>query len=187
MSLNDLSTRAVLLLVDHQEGIAEMGRTAPAKSVDKAVAALASVSKLFGIPIVFSGIAMNGPPKLTHALRGVAGDDATIHVRQTTNSFDDAAIRSAIDSTGRSTILIAGIITEIAAQRAALGAKERGYEAQLVLDASNGASERSEKASVHRMVQTGVTVTSVPAIIGELAVDFSDPRALEAVGLLQHL
>jgi hypothetical protein len=40
MSLNDLASRAVVLLVDHQQGIAEHGNTAKEKSVDKTAAAL---------------------------------------------------------------------------------------------------------------------------------------------------
>ncbi|HZZ64207.1 MAG TPA: isochorismatase family protein, partial [Candidatus Baltobacteraceae bacterium] len=128
MSLNDLSARAVVLLVDHIEGIAPMGRTSSAKAVDQAAAALVQAAKLFDIPVILSGIDMAGPPKLTHAVRNAIGDDAQMLIRKTTDSFDDDAIRGAIETTGRKTVLIAGIVTEIAVQRAALGGKERGYD-----------------------------------------------------------
>jgi nicotinamidase-related amidase len=187
MSLNDLSARAVVLLIDEIEGIAEMGRTASAKSVDKAAAALANAANIFGIPIVVSGIAFPDPPKLTSALRAAVGKAAQIHVRQTTDSFDDPAIRGAIEATGRKTVLIAGIVTEIAVQRAAFGGKERGYETQVVLDACNGVSERTEEAAIHRMSDAGVVLTSVPAVVGEMAIDFADPRTQKLFGLLQEL
>jgi hypothetical protein len=187
MSLNDLAARAVVLLIDEIEGIAEMGRTAPAKSVDRATAVLANAANLFGIPIVISGIAIAGPPKLTAAVREAVGDQVQIHVRQTTDSFDDEVIRGAMEATGRKTVLIAGIVTEIAVQRAAFGGKARGFDTQVVLDACNGASERTEDAAIHRLSDGGVTLTSTPAIIGELAIDFSDPRTQKAFGLLQQL
>jgi nicotinamidase-related amidase len=186
MALDDLSTRAVVLVIDHLDAVAPMGRTAPAKQVDLAAAALVNAAKLFDIPIVASGISMRGVPKLTpavrEALRGVQ-----LHVRQTTDSFDDAAIRDAIESSGRRSVLIAGIITEIAVQRAALGGKERGFDTRVVLDACNGASERSEVAAVHRMNHSGVVLSSVPAVIGELATDFADSRTQKLFGLFPEL
>jgi hypothetical protein len=37
------------------------------------------------------------------------------------------------------------------------------------------------------MSQAGVVLSSVPAVIGELAIDFSDPRIPKAFGLLAGL
>jgi len=184
MGLNDLSIRAVLLLIDEIESIAGMGNTASTNSVDKAAAALVNLAKLFDVPIVISGIAWGAPPKLTGALREALGDKAHINVRQTTDSFDDAAILGAIEATGRKTVLIAGIVTEIAVQRAALGGKARGFDTQVVFDACNGVSERSEDAAIHRMSQAGVVLSSVPAVVGELAFDLADPRTPKAFGVL---
>jgi nicotinamidase-related amidase len=185
MASNPLATRAVLLIVDHLVDVAPMGHTAPAQAVDETVAALADLAKLYDIPIVFSG--MGTAPQPTPALRKALGDDVKIHVRQTTDSFDDNAIRGAIESTGRKTVLIAGIITEIAAQRAALGGKQRGFDTHVVFDACNGSSKRSEDAAMHCMAQAGVVLSSLPAVIGELAVDFSDPRTGKTFAPLSQL
>lgn len=187
MSLNDLASRAVLLLVDHQQGIAEHAGTAKEKSVDKTAAALVKAAKLFEIPIVVSAVGLAGKPKLTSALADALGDDAQIHIRNTTDSFDNEAIRAAVEQTGRRTVLIAGIVTEVAVQRPALSGKERGLDTRVVLDACNGASERSERAAIERMSSAGVEMTSVPTILGELAVNFDDPRAQQAIGLLMQL
>jgi nicotinamidase-related amidase len=135
------------------------------------------------MPIVVSGIAMGSAPKLTPALREALGD-VQIHVRQTTDSFDDDVIRGAVEATGRRTVLIAGIVTEIAVQRAALGGKGRGYDTQVIFDACNGASERSEDAAIHRMSHAGIVLSSVSAVVGELAIDFSDARTQQLFGLL---
>lgn len=114
MSENDLSARAVVLLIDEIESIAGTGHTAAAKSVDKAAAALVNLANLHDVPIVISGIAWGGAPKLTASVREAVGDNAQIYVRQTTDSFDDAAILGAIEAPGRKTVLVAGIVTEIA-------------------------------------------------------------------------
>jgi nicotinamidase-related amidase len=84
-------------------------------------------------------------------------------------------------------VLIAGIITEIAVQRAALGGKARGFDTQVIFDACNGASERSEDASMHRMSYGGIALSSVPAVIGELATDFNDSRTGKLFGLFSQL
>lgn len=55
---------------------------------------------------------------------------------------------------------------------------------QVVLDACNGVSERSEAAAIHRMSDSGIELTSISAVVGELAFDLSDPRTQKAFGVL---
>ncbi len=74
MGLNDLSTRAVVLLVDEIESIAGIGHTASATSVDKAAAALVNLANLYDVPIIVSGVSWGAPPKLTPALREALGE-----------------------------------------------------------------------------------------------------------------
>lgn len=179
-----LAQDAVVLFVDHQHGIAEGAAATDGKHVDRAAAALAKVARLYDIPIVVSAIDMMGKPELTHALREALGDSVPILTRQGTDSLGESAIVTAIEQTGRKTLLIAGIVTEIAVQRPALHALESGYRTQVVLDACNGKSERSERAAVVRMSQAGVEMTSVPVIIGALAANFADPRTKQAMALL---
>jgi nicotinamidase-related amidase len=180
MASNQLSTSAVLLIVDQLVDVAPLGHTMPAPSVDETVAALADLAKLCDIPIVFSGYAMGGTPVPTPALRKALGDGYKIHIRQTTDSFDDDAIRTAVEATGRKTVLIAGIITEIAVQRAALGGRARGFDMHVVFDACNGSSTRIEEAALQRLTEADVMVTSLPAVIGELTVDLADSRTGKA-------
>lgn len=184
MSLNDLASRAVVLFVDQQEGIAERGTSADPKTVGKMAATLAQAAHIYDIPVVVSTVALGMEPKLIKPLREVLGDEQRIFTRGGTDSFDDTVIRDTVEATGRKTLLISGVVTEVAVQRAALHALEEGYEVRVVVDACNGYSERSEEASMERMVHAGVVMTSVPQTIGELATDFSDPKAQQAIGLL---
>jgi nicotinamidase-related amidase len=179
-----LAESAAVLFVDHQVGTAERGQTADPKAVDKNAARLAKAAHIFGMPIVVSVVGLRGKPQLTEELRAALGDDVALHERQGTDSLDDAAIAGLLKETGRSTLLIAGIVTEIAVQRPALSGARHGYWVQVVLDASNGRSERSEQAALMRMSAAGVELTSIPAILGELARDFGDPRTTELFALM---
>ena len=184
MSLNDLAARAVVLFVDQQEGIAERGSSADPKTAGKMAATLARAAQIYDIPIVVSAVALGMEPKLIKPLRDCLGQEHRILTRVGTDSFDDETIKGTIEATGRKTLLLSGVVTEVAVQRAALHALEEGYEVRVVLDACNGASERSEKASMERMVHAGIIMTSVPQTLGELATNFSDPKAQQAIGLL---
>lgn len=179
-----LAGDGIVLFVDHQHGIAERARTSERKDVDLAAAKLAKLARTYGMPVVVSAIAMSGPPKITSELKDALGDDVAVLVRNGTDSLDEPAIADAIEKTGRKTLLIAGIVTEVAVQRPALSGLTRGFRTQVVLDACNGAGERSENAAVARMTQAGVEMTSVPTIIGELAADFADPRVKQVLPLL---
>lgn len=179
-----LAESAAILFVDHQHGIAESAQTAEFQTVDKNAARLAKAAQIFGMPIVVSVVGIRGKPELTPELRAALGESVALYERLGTDSLDDPAIAELLKETGRSTLLIAGIVTEIAVQRPALSAARHGYWAQVVLDASNGRSERSERAALMRMTAAGVVLTSIPAILGELARDFSDPRTKELLGLM---
>lgn len=181
-----LADGAVVLFVDHQHGIAEGACTTDKKSVDLAASKLAQAAQLYAMPIVVSVVGIAGEPKLTARLADVVGETVPMHERNGTDSLEDPGIAGAIEATGRKTLLIAGIVTEIAVERAALSALEKGYRPQVVLDACNGKSERSERAAILRMTQAGVEMTSVPTILGELARDFNDPVTQRAFPLLMN-
>jgi nicotinamidase-related amidase len=179
-----LEGAAVLLFVDHQHGITEGAKTADKKSVDEAAGKLARAAQIFTMPIVVSTVVVNGEPQLTHQLRETLAGSVPVRVRNGTDSLEDHDIARVIEQTGRKTLIVCGVVTEIAVQRAALSGIAKGYRVMVALDACNGKSERGEWAAVMRMQQAGVEMWSVTAIVGELANDFSDGRAKQALALL---
>ena len=60
---------------------------------------------------------------------------------------------SKIASLGRKTLLIAGVLTEVAIQNTALSGVERGYDVQLVMDACGGISPKTEDAALRRLLR----------------------------------
>ena len=178
----------VILFADLQAGIAELSQTNPLGRLQKSVLALAKLAKLFEIPAIVS------------AVRGQDGGEARIlpqiaqglgalptHYRTTCDSVLNTEIISAIEKTQRKTLLISGVATELAVQLPALTASDQGYRVYVVLDACGGMSERTEQAALLRMAKAGATTVSVMTLAGEIAGDFREPKAQQAIGILYEM
>jgi nicotinamidase-related amidase len=109
------------------------------------------------------------------------------HPRTTTDAFTHAPTREAIVGTGRKTLLIAGVATEVIVQHSALSAATQGWHVQVVVDACGGLSPRTEDAALRRLAHAGVVTTSVASIAGQLAGDFSQPKGRAALAVLSEL
>lgn len=179
------ATQAVVIFADLQDGIVDRARTVDRAALGRGVSGLAQLAKIFDLPVIVTAVPTpdGSPAKLMPEIEAALGP-VTPMIRTTTDSFDNAAIREAVEATGRKLLLICGVATEVAVQRPSLSAVRNGYTVHVVLDACGGISERSESASLHRLVQAGVVLTSVPSLAGELAVDFADPKAQQAVAVL---
>ena len=175
----------IVLFADLQLGIVEFSKTVTMDRLKKGVLALAKLAKLFDIPPVVSGLAGDdGSPAKVIPEIGEALGSLPTHHRTTCDSLLNSDIRSAIESTGRRTLLISGVSTELAVQLPALTAADLGYKVHVVIDACGGMSERTEEAALLRMVHAGVTPVSVMTLAGELAGELTTPRAQQAVGIL---
>jgi nicotinamidase-related amidase len=175
----------VVLFADLQAGIVELTQTNPIGRLKAAVLALAQLARLFDMPVVVSGIVGEGgsPAKVIPEIAQALGELPTHH-RTTCDSFRNPEIVAAIERTGRKTLLISGVATELAVQLPALTASDLGYRVYAVLDACGGTSERTEQAALLRMTKAGVTTVSVITLAGEIAGDFRDARAQQAIGIL---
>jgi nicotinamidase-related amidase len=179
---------AILLLADLQAGIADLPLTVPEAQLKRGVAALVKLAAIFEIPVIITVVpggdgAVSALMDEVEAGRG----GAPLFVRTTPDSFNDAEIRAAIEASGRRTLLVSGVATEVAVALPCLTAAAEGYDVQVVLDACGGISPRTEDAALRRMVQAGVRTTSVPTLIGELAGDFTQPKGGQAIGVLFEL
>jgi hypothetical protein len=179
---------AIVLFADLQTGIVELGQTNPVNRLQTGVRALAKLAKLLGIPAVVSGVRGEDgkPSKMIPQIADGLGDLPTHH-RTTCDSFLNEEIVSAIKGTGRTTLLISGVATELAVQLPALTASDLGYKVFVVLDACGGMSERTEQAALQRMAKAGATMVSVMTLAGELAGDFREAKAQQAIGILYEM
>jgi nicotinamidase-related amidase len=186
-SVIDPAQDALVLFADLQQGIVERARTVDRESLGWGVSALAQLAKIFELPVIVTTVPGEdgGLAKLIPEIESALGPVSPMQ-RLTTDLFDNDAISKAVEATARKTLLIAGVATEVVVQRASLRAVRTGYTVQVVLDACGGVSARSEQASVHRLVQAGVVLTSIPSLAGELAADFSQPKAQAALAILMR-
>jgi nicotinamidase-related amidase len=179
---------AVILFADLQAGIVELTRTIPLDRLKKGVRALAKLAKLLEIPAVVSGVrGENGKP--ADVIPQIADGLGALptHHRTTCDSFLNEEIVAAIKATGRKTLLISGVATELAVQLPALTACDQGYRVYVVIDACGGMSERTEQAALLRMSRAGTIPVSVMTLAGELAGDFREPKAQQAIGILYEM
>ncbi len=175
----------LVLFADLQAGIADLPLTVPYTRLQKGVLALSRLAHLLGMPAIVSAIqGQDGSPaKIMPEIAQGLGE-LPVHYRTTADSLENQAIKQAIEATGRKTILIAGTATEVAVQLPALSGSDLGYRVFIVIDAVAGISERTEDAALRRIAQAGASTVSVATLSGELAGDFSQPRAQQAIGIL---
>lgn len=181
----DIAADAVVLFADLQAGIVELASTIDRAKLGRGVGALAQLAKIFDLPVIVTTVPGEdgAPAQLIPEIEAALGPVSPLQ-RVTTDSFDNPAIRAAIEATGRKTLLVSGVATEVAVQRPSLSGVRNGYTVQVVLDACGGISARGEQASLIRFAQAGVVVTSIASLIGELAADFSRPKDRAAIGVL---
>jgi hypothetical protein len=179
---------SVVLFADLQAGIVELTKTVSLDRLRKGVLGLGRLAALFEIPIIVSGVAAEDgkPSTMLPEIAQGAGDYSTHH-RTTCDSMLNNEIAAAIEATGRKTLLISGVATELAVQLPALTASDAGYRVYIVLDACGGMSERTEDAALRRLAKAGVTTVSVMTLAGELAGDFRDAKAQQAIGILYDM
>jgi nicotinamidase-related amidase len=179
---------SVVLFADLQAGIVELSKTLPLERLRKGVLGLAKLATLFEIPVIVSGVAGEdgSPAKMLPEITQGAGDRPTYH-RTTCDSLLNNEIASAMKATDRKTLLISGVATELAVQLPALTASDAGYRVYVVLDACGGMSERTEDAALRRLAKAGVTTVSVMTLAGELAGEFREAKAQQAIGILYDM
>lgn len=175
----------IVLFADLQQGIIELSTTNPVDRLKKAVLALARLAKLYDMPVFVSGVRGEdgSVARVTSEIGEGCGDLRTYH-RTTCDSFLNDEIRSAIEATGRKTLLISGVATELAVQLPAITASDLGYRVFVCLDACSGMSERTEQAALLRIIRAGATTVSVMTLAGEIAGDFREVKSQQAIGIL---
>ncbi|MDQ6671532.1 MAG: isochorismatase family protein [Chloroflexota bacterium] len=176
----------IILFTDLQAGIIELSTTNELPRLRRAVGALAKLASLFDIPVIVTTSPAEGGATVTPEIADALGEQPQ-HVRATTDAFTHPPTRTAIVNTGRKTLLVAGVVTEIIVQHSALSGVEQGFQVQVVVDACGGLSPRSEDAALRRLIQAGVVTTSVASIAGQLAGDFMRPEGRKALGILYEM
>ena len=168
---------AALVLVDHQVGLMSGVRDYSIAELKHNVVGLAKAAEALKLPIVVTTTArdsMWGPtiPELVEALTGVQIID-----RSSVNAFNDPSVARAIEATGRSKLIFAGLSLEVCAAFPAMTAVSKGLDAYVAVDACGTFSETKRQAGLLRMIQAGVIVSDYATLMIEVLRDNARPEA----------
>ena len=119
--------------------------------------ALAKAAKALHLPIIVTTTArdsMWGPtfPELVEALPAVSIID-----RSSVNAFDDPVVAQAINATGRTKLIFAGISLAVCAAFPAITTVGRVLDAYVAVDASRTFSKTKRQVGLLRMLQAATT------------------------------
>jgi nicotinamidase-related amidase len=164
---------SVLVLVDHQPWVAFSVKSIDAGLLVNNIAGIAASAKALDVPVVLTTVGASGGPLKDPPIKGLADvipDVAPID-RVSTNAWED--IRGAVAATGRRTLLIAGLWTEVCLAQTAISAIAEGYRVFFISDCSGGMSVEAHEDAKARLVQAGATPINWMAIICEWTPDFT--------------
>ncbi len=174
---------AVLLLVDHQEGLYTGVRDIDTLSLKHNVVGLAKAALALKVPVIVTTTTetMWGPmiPELVAALPGVK-----LIERTTVNAWDEPRVVAAVKATGRRKLIVTGISTDVCLAFPAISAIADGYATYAVIDASGGFSRTQVDMGVLRMQQAGVIPVGYSNVSVEILGDNAAPEAGAVYGAL---
>ena len=180
---------AVVIFGDFQVGITELPLTVPAGELRRSAWGLARLAEVFDMPTLAMSIPKAGGgnaeiiPEITRTRTRYQQ-----FLRTTPDSFEHEAFRKAIEKTGRKTLIVCGIATEICLHWLVLSGIANGYRVYVVVDACGGLSARSEQAAFRRFEAAGAVMSSVVSLAGELAGDFvSSPAGGDAIAVVYRM
>ncbi|WEX90499.1 hydrolase [Sinorhizobium garamanticum] len=163
----------MLVLIDHQAGLAFAVESIDRQMLLNNTIALAKTAQVFGLPTIVSTSATkvySGP--LMPAVQAVIPDVPVID-RRSMNAWEDEAVRVAVQATGRRRIIVSGILTEACVSFFVLSALVEGYEVFVVGDACGGLTPVSHDLALRRMEASGAQMTSWIQILLEMQRDWT--------------
>jgi isochorismate hydrolase len=99
------------------------------------------------------------------------------------NAWDNADFVEKVKSSGRKTLVMAGVWTSVCVMFPALDAVAAGYDVYAVIDASGDPSEMASRVSLARFVQGGVQPTTTNALLSEMHRTWARPEAADLATL----
>ncbi len=168
---------AAVILVDHQVGLMTGVRDYETGELKHNVVALAKAALALDLPLVVTTTARDSlwGPTFAELVDALPGQE--IIDRGSVNAFDDPKVAAAIEATGRSKLIFAGVSLEVCALLPAITALGKGYEAYVAVDASGTFSRTKREAGLLRMTQAGVIPCDYGTLMVEILANNSRPQA----------
>ena len=163
---------SVLILIDHQPfQFANLHSHEPMMIVNNVIG-LAKAAKVFGVPtILTSVIAGRGGLIFKHVTDVFPGQD--VIDRTVINTWEDARVVDAVKKTGRRTLVMAALWTEICLAMPAIQAAGEGWDVTVITDASGGTSVEAHAVAIQRMIAAGINMMTWLALAAEWQRDWA--------------
>jgi nicotinamidase-related amidase len=174
----------VVLLLDHQSGLFQTVKDIPVADLRRNVEMIAKLCTLLKIPVITTAsepAGSNGP--LMPEIHQYAPHAVYVPRKGEVNAWDNEDFVAQVRSTGRKTLVMAGVWTSVCVMFPALDAIAAGFNVYAVIDASGDPSEMASRVSVARFVQGGVKPTSTNALLSEMHRTWARPEAAELAKL----
>ena len=182
-ALLDPSDTAILLL-DHQSGLFQTVKDIPVADLRRNVEMISKLATLLNIPVITSASEPNGPNgPLMPEIHWDAPHAVFVRRKGEVNAWDNEDFVETVRSTGRSTLVVAGVWTSVCVMFPALDAVAAGFNVYAVTDASGDPSEMASRTTLARFVQGGVIPTSTNALLSELHRTWARPETAELAKL----
>jgi nicotinamidase-related amidase len=174
----------LILLLDHQSGLFQTVKDIPVADLRRNVEMIAKLAALLNIPVITTASQPTGPNgPLMPEIHQYAPHAVYVPRKGEVNAWDNDDFVAQVRSTGRKTLVMAGVWTSVCVMFPALDARVAGYDVYAVIDASGDPSELASRTSLARFVQGGVKPTSTNALLSELHRTWARPEAAELAKL----
>lgn len=174
----------VVLLLDHQSGLFQTVKDIAVADLRRNVEMIAKLCALLKIPVITTAsepAGSNGP--LMPEIHQLAPHAVYVSRKGEVNAWDNDGFVAQVRSTGRKTLVMAGVWTSVCVMFPALDACAAGYNVYAVIDASGDPSEMAARVSLARFVQGGVKPTTTNALLSELHRTWARPEAADLAQL----
>ena len=174
---------AAVLMVDHQAGLVSLVQDYPPNEFKNNVLALASVARFFNLPTILTTSMEEGPNgPLVSELKEAFPDAPYIARPGQINAWDNEDFVTAVKATGKTQLIVAGVVTDVCVAFVSLSAIEAGFDVFVVTDASGTFDEGVRAAAWERMSAAGVQLINWFAVACELHRDWRND--MEGLGNL---
>jgi nicotinamidase-related amidase len=181
---------AALLLIDHQVGTMGWVGSIAFEEMKANALALAKAAKALDIPLVLTSSMeeyAQGPLLAELAEIAPAEFAARIQRQGVVNAFDDKNFADAVQATGRTHLIIAGVTNDVCTVYPTLTALAGGHPVQVVADAGGSPSKQADDIAIRRMDKAGATITSTNQLLAELAHNWTTENGSKIINILMEL
>jgi nicotinamidase-related amidase len=186
-ALLDASDTAILLL-DHQSGLFQTVKDISVAELRSNTIMLAKLATLLKIPVITTASEPNGTNgPLMPEIHQHAPHAVYVARKGEVNAWDNEDFVRTVRSTGKKTLIMAGVWTSVCVMFPALDAKVAGYKVYAVMDASGDVSDMANRTALARFVQGGVIPVTTNAVLSEVHRTWNRPEAAKIGELYAHV